>query len=162
LATQTLVVFAIRARRIPFYRSHPSLPLTLAALGVVAIGAVLPATPLAQTLGFQPLPTGYFLALAGMVVGHLTLIEAGKRLFYSIAPVQPAALIAGVATAAARQPIQRTDRALRDGACPTPGHAVARAHGAIAQCSPPAAGMVTRWLWCHGTTLRQRRWAPGG
>ena len=36
LATQTLVIFAIRTRRIPFFRSHPSLPLTLAALGVVS------------------------------------------------------------------------------------------------------------------------------
>ncbi|THJ64022.1 magnesium-translocating P-type ATPase, partial [Candidatus Frankia alpina] len=32
LATQTLVIFAIRTRRVPFFRSHPSLPLTLAAL----------------------------------------------------------------------------------------------------------------------------------
>ena len=47
LATQTLVIFAIRTRRVPFFRSHPSLPLTLAALGVVTVGAVLPATPLA-------------------------------------------------------------------------------------------------------------------
>jgi len=31
LATQTLVIFAIRTRRIPFFRSHPRLPLTLAA-----------------------------------------------------------------------------------------------------------------------------------
>ena len=42
LATQTLVIFAIRTRRIPFFRSHPSLPLTLAALTVVAVGALLP------------------------------------------------------------------------------------------------------------------------
>ena len=67
LATQTLVIFAIRTRRIPFFRSHPSLPLTLAALGVVAVGGVLPATPLAHALGFSPLPIAFFAALAGMV-----------------------------------------------------------------------------------------------
>ena len=44
LATQTLVIFAIRTRRIPFFRSRPSLPLALAALTVVTIGAVLPYT----------------------------------------------------------------------------------------------------------------------
>jgi len=82
LATQTLVIFAIRTRRIPFFRSHPSLPLTLAALGVVLVGALLPATPLAQTLGFQPLPGGFFAALAVMVVAYLGLVEIGKRLFY--------------------------------------------------------------------------------
>ena len=86
LATQTLVIFAIRTRRIPFFRSHQSVPLTLAALGVVAVWALLPATPLAHTLGFQPLPGGFFAALAGMVVGYLALIEFGKRIFYRATP----------------------------------------------------------------------------
>jgi Mg2+-importing ATPase len=82
LATQTLVIFAIRTRRVPFFRSHPSLPLTLAALGTVTIGALLPATPLAHVLGFQPLPGAFFAALAGMVAAYLALIEIGKRVFY--------------------------------------------------------------------------------
>jgi Mg2+-importing ATPase len=86
LATQTLVIFAIRTRRIPFFRSHPSLPLTLAALAVVTVGALLPATPLAHSLGFQPLPGGFFAALAGMVAGYLALIEFGKRIFYGATP----------------------------------------------------------------------------
>jgi Mg2+-importing ATPase len=91
LATQTLVIFAIRTRRIPFFRSHPSLPLTLAAVGVVTVGALLPATPLASTLGFTVLPLGFFAALAGMVVCYLALIEVGKRVFYgaAAAPAQP-------------------------------------------------------------------------
>jgi Mg2+-importing ATPase len=82
LATQTLVIFAIRTRRVPFFRSHPSLPLTLAAVGVVAIGALLPASPLAHSLGFRPLPWGFFAALVGMVGGYIVLIEVGKRIFY--------------------------------------------------------------------------------
>ncbi|MGH6657169.1 MAG: magnesium-translocating P-type ATPase [Actinocrinis sp.] len=88
LATQSLVIFAIRTRRVPFFRSRPSLPLLLAALGVVTVGAVLPATPLAGTLGFHPLPLGFFLALVLMVVCYLLLIEIGKRRFYrDAAPV---------------------------------------------------------------------------
>jgi Mg2+-importing ATPase len=82
LATQTLVIFAIRTRRVPFFRSHPSLPLTLAALGVVAVGAVLPASPLAATLGFRQLPGRFFAALTLMVALYLALIELGKRWFY--------------------------------------------------------------------------------
>lgn len=89
LATQTLVIFAIRTRRVPFFRSHPSLPLTFAALGAVAVGAVLPATPLARTLGFGPLPLAFFAALAAMVVGYLVLIEIGKRIFYRTADTSP-------------------------------------------------------------------------
>ena len=86
LATQTLVIFAIRTRRVPFFRSHPSLPITLAALGVVMVGAVLPSTPLAHTLGFQALPGGFFAALVGMVIAYLVLIEIGKHFFYRLPP----------------------------------------------------------------------------
>jgi P-type Mg2+ transporter len=46
---------------------------------------VLPATPLAHSLGFQPLPGAFFAALAGMVVAYLVLIETGKRIFYRAA-----------------------------------------------------------------------------
>ncbi len=82
LGTQTLVIFAIRTRRVPFFRSHPSLPITLAALAALTVGAVLPATSLAPTLGFRPLPGGFFLALLAMVVGYLLLIEVAKLAFY--------------------------------------------------------------------------------
>jgi Mg2+-importing ATPase len=82
LATQTLVIFAIRTRRTPFFRSRPSVQLSIAALSVVVVGGALPATPLAHTLGFSPLPGAFFAALAGMVVAYMALIEAGKRYFY--------------------------------------------------------------------------------
>jgi Mg2+-importing ATPase len=88
LATQTLVIFAIRTRRVPFVRSRPSLPLSLAALTAVALGAVLPLTPLATPLGLAPLPPLFFLALAVMVVVYLGLIEIGKSFFYG--PTTPA------------------------------------------------------------------------
>jgi len=104
LATQTLVIFAIRTRRVPFFRSHPSLPLTLAALSVVVVGAVLPATPLAHTLGFSPLPGAFFAALSGMVIAYLLLIEVGKRYFYRVARVT---------ITAERRPYSRTRHLIR-------------------------------------------------
>jgi Mg2+-importing ATPase len=84
LATQTLVIFIIRTRRIPFFRSRPSAPMLFAALGVVVVGAVLPFTPMAHVLGFRPLPSLFFLALAGIVVCYLTLMEVGKYWFYRL------------------------------------------------------------------------------
>jgi P-type Mg2+ transporter len=84
LATQTLVIFIIRTRRIPFFRSRPSMPLLLAAIAVVALGAVLPFTPLANLLGFRPLPGLFFFALTLMVISYLALIELGKRWFYRV------------------------------------------------------------------------------
>ncbi|MEU2308737.1 magnesium-translocating P-type ATPase [Streptomyces misionensis] len=91
LATQTLVIFAIRTRRVPFWHSRPSLPLTLTALGVVALGAALPATPLARVLGFRLLPADFFAAVAAMVVVYLLLVEFAKWIFYrtSRAPARP-------------------------------------------------------------------------
>jgi Mg2+-importing ATPase len=89
LATQTLVIFAIRTRRVPFTRSHPSLALTLSAVTVVVVAAILPVTPLAGILGFQPLPTGFFAALVALVVGYLTLVEWAKRIFYRQVQVPP-------------------------------------------------------------------------
>ena len=94
LATQTLVIFVIRTRRVPFFRSVASTPMALAAVGITAIGAVLPYTGhLARILGFQPLPGRFFLALAGIVVAYLALAETGKYLFYRTyhAPAAPTA-----------------------------------------------------------------------
>ncbi len=83
LATQTLVIFAIRTRRSPFTRSRPSLPLLLASLGTAVVGVLLPLSPLSHLLGFARLPLGFFLALVGMVVAYLVLIELAKRLFFA-------------------------------------------------------------------------------
>jgi P-type Mg2+ transporter len=91
------VIFAIRTRRIPFFRSRPSLPLTLAALAVVTVGTVLPFTPLAHVLGFRPLPAPFFLFLIAAIVSYLALIEVGKHWFYRHyrAPAAPRRRIPG-------------------------------------------------------------------
>lgn len=78
LATQALVLFVIRTASNPF-RSRPSLPLTITTLGVVAIGLLLPFTPLSDILGFTPLPGKYFLFLAAMTVTYLFFVEVVKR-----------------------------------------------------------------------------------
>jgi Mg2+-importing ATPase len=83
LATQTLVIFAIRTRRVPFFRSRPSRALILAAFTVVAI---IPASPLSATLGFAPLPAPFFVTLVGMVVVYLVLIDLAKRWFFAHLP----------------------------------------------------------------------------
>ncbi|MGA7910518.1 MAG: magnesium-translocating P-type ATPase [Candidatus Dormiibacterota bacterium] len=89
LATQSLVIFAIRTRRVPFFRSRPGLALTAGTLGSVAVAVALPFTPLASLFGFTALP-GSFLAILGlMVVIYLTLVELGKNLFFKRLPVRP-------------------------------------------------------------------------
>ncbi|HMK13267.1 MAG TPA: cation transporting ATPase C-terminal domain-containing protein, partial [Acidimicrobiales bacterium] len=82
LATQSLVIFIIRTRRVPFWRSRPSGLLIAASLSVATVGAVLPFTPLGDTLGFTPLPAGFFAVLVVMIVTYLGVAELGKREFY--------------------------------------------------------------------------------
>ncbi|MEP7051895.1 MAG: magnesium-translocating P-type ATPase [Pseudomonadota bacterium] len=78
LATQTLVIFVIRTAKNPF-RSRPSAGLVATSLGVVAIGLLLPWSPLAHTLGFAPLPLAYFAFLALATVTYLGIVEVVKR-----------------------------------------------------------------------------------
>jgi Mg2+-importing ATPase len=82
LATQSLVVFLIRTRRVPFFRSRPSTALLLTTFAVVAAGAIIPFTPIAAALGFTPLPPLFFGILIGMIAAYLVLIELGKLIFF--------------------------------------------------------------------------------
>jgi len=79
LATQTLVLYVIRTSQNPL-RSRPSRPLTITTLFMVAVGIVLPYTPLAGPLGFAPLPGTYFAFLAAATLIYLLLVEVGKHL----------------------------------------------------------------------------------
>ena len=78
LATQTLVLFVIRTAGSPF-RSRPSAPLAATTIGVVAVGLALPFLPLADRLGFVPLPLPFFLFLAAMTAAYLFAAELVKR-----------------------------------------------------------------------------------
>jgi len=82
LATQSLAIFAIRTRRVPFFRSRPSRPLIASTLAVVAVGVALPFSPLAHALGFTALPASLLAAIALMIPTYLLLLELGKRRFY--------------------------------------------------------------------------------
>jgi len=83
LATQTLIIFAIRTRKVPFFRSRPGGLLTLTTLTVVGVGVFLTVSPLAHTLGFTPLPGPFYAVLAGFVVVYLLLVELAKKFFYA-------------------------------------------------------------------------------
>jgi P-type Mg2+ transporter len=83
IATQTLVIFLIRTRRVPFFRSMPSRGMLTIPTAMACIGAVLPFTPLAHVLGFSTLPVTFFLILGAMVLAYLALVEFAKSRFYA-------------------------------------------------------------------------------
>jgi P-type Mg2+ transporter len=81
LFTQTLIIHVIRTNKIPFIQSWASKPLILTSLIIVAVGAYLPFSPLAGTLGFVALPPLYWLYLAGMLVAYVALTQLVKAWF---------------------------------------------------------------------------------
>jgi P-type Mg2+ transporter len=85
LATQTLIVFIIRTRRVPFFRSRPSWPLLISVFAVVIVGALIPQSPLNDTLGFAVLPPAFFAVLVAFVIAYLISVEIAKYFFYRTA-----------------------------------------------------------------------------
>jgi Mg2+-importing ATPase len=83
LSTQTLVIFVIRTRRIPFYKSRPSKSLVLSAFGVVSFALVLPFTPLGSIMSFVIPPFNFWLVLGTFIASYLLLAELLKSWFYN-------------------------------------------------------------------------------
>jgi Mg2+-importing ATPase len=82
--TQTIVVFVIRTRHVPFFRSRPGKALTMTTIAV-AIGSSLPFVPvLGPFFGFTPLPLAFFGIMGGLVVVYIVLVEATKTRFFRV------------------------------------------------------------------------------
>ncbi len=128
LATQTLVVFVIRTRRVPFIRSRPSLPMMITPPACAIVGAILPFTPLAHFLGFATLPLRFFLILLGMIGVYLVLVEYAKGRFYAAQP--------HVERAAATD-AQRTERHIHRRIARFVHHSGPRSAGSARASSPP-------------------------
>ena len=89
LVTQSLIIFAIRTHRVPFFHSTHSTPLAVATMICVTIGVLLPFSPLAHVPGFVALPASFLATLAVMIVIYLVLVELGKLRFYRLRPHGP-------------------------------------------------------------------------
>ncbi len=79
--TQTLIIHVIRTNKIPFIESRASWQLIATSLIIVAVGAWLTVSPLANTLGFVALPPLYWLLLAIMLLCYLILTQLVKTWF---------------------------------------------------------------------------------
>ena len=86
LFTQTLIIHIIRTNKIPFLQSWASRPLILGSLVIVTVGAWLTVSPLADMLGFVPLPTLFWLLLAIMLACYVALTQLVKNWFIARYP----------------------------------------------------------------------------
>lgn len=81
LATQTLVIYLIRTRRL-FFTSRPSWYVICTTLGVVIAGFILPYTFLGDYFSFVGLSRPVIFAIIGLVTTYLVVVEFVKYLFY--------------------------------------------------------------------------------
>ncbi len=81
LATQTSVIMVIRTVGRP-WKSRPSTALVASVSAAVAVGILLPYSPVAGTLGFVAPPLAFFPFLLVATLTYLALVEVVKRRFY--------------------------------------------------------------------------------
>ena len=95
MATQILVVFAIRTRR-AFFRSRPHGLLAAMTIGAVAVAIAIPLSPVAGLFGFVTPPPLFFVYLMAATFAYLALVELTKRVFFRArgAAVPPHRLLA--------------------------------------------------------------------
>jgi Mg2+-importing ATPase len=82
LCTQTLVIFVIRTRRTPFYKSKPSKLLLLSSFAIVGFALIMPFTLIGNLFDFVMPPAAFFGVLAILLVAYLALAEVVKNWFY--------------------------------------------------------------------------------
>lgn len=80
IATQILVLYVLRTRRIPFLQSRPSLALFANTMLMLGIAWILPFIQLGKYFSFSAIPLHLSLMLVGIVLGYLTFVGLAQRL----------------------------------------------------------------------------------
>jgi len=78
----SLVVLVVRTRQ-SILNSKPGKYLLTATLLTIGVTIIIPWTPAATLIGFQPLPLSFVLVLGAIVLFYVTAAENVKRVFYS-------------------------------------------------------------------------------
>ena len=81
LLSQTLIVHMIRTQKIPFIQSAAAPPVLILTGIVIAIGIVIPFSPLGASVGLQPLPASYFPWLVATLVAYCALTQIVKTIY---------------------------------------------------------------------------------
>jgi Mg2+-importing ATPase len=81
LLTELVIALVVRTRR-PFYRSRPGNLLLGSSAGVILVALVLPYLPFSSIFGFVPLPAPLVLAMIGLTLAYVVVVELAKKSFY--------------------------------------------------------------------------------
>lgn len=90
LFTQTLIIFSIRTKKVPFFLSKPSGLLVVSSLAIAYIAISLPFTPIAKFFSFTPPPLPFYALLFIITACYFTLVELIKNWFYKTVQMQNA------------------------------------------------------------------------
>ncbi|MEM0008079.1 MAG: magnesium-translocating P-type ATPase [Candidatus Bathyarchaeia archaeon] len=82
LTSQTLVIFAIRTKKSPFWKSKPSRLLLLSSISIITFALIIPYTPLGEIFRFVKPPATFYIALAAILGAYIALVEVVKSWFY--------------------------------------------------------------------------------
>ncbi len=89
IATQIFVVFIIRTKRVPFFKSMPSIFVGMSTIGVVILSWLIPFTPIGPLLSFAALSPILLTMIAAIVLAYLLVAETAKYFFYRVFPLAP-------------------------------------------------------------------------
>lgn len=81
LLSQTLIVHLIRTRKVPFIQSWATAPVVALTSLIMAIGIIIPFTPIASMFGMEPLPILYFPFLIVILTAYALLTQVVKNWF---------------------------------------------------------------------------------
>jgi len=83
IVTQTVIVFVIRTRHSPFWKSNPGKYLVISSIAIIVIALTIPFTSFGETyFKFTPLPIEFFAVLVVLVLSYVGLAEITKRWFH--------------------------------------------------------------------------------
>jgi P-type Mg2+ transporter len=81
LLSQTLIVHMIRTQKIPFIQSAAAPPVLILTGVVIAMGILIPFSPLGASVGLRPLPATYFVWLVATLVAYCALTQVIKTIY---------------------------------------------------------------------------------
>ncbi len=82
LCSQILVVFIVRTRQQPFWKSKPSKYLAISSATIILFALLAPFTPLGKLFGFVTPPPLFYAALTLLLLAYLVLAEGVKIWFF--------------------------------------------------------------------------------
>ncbi len=82
LSCQLIILFIIRTRRVPFWRSKPNPVFACFILLILAVVLAIPYTPIGPVFGFVPLDPIVYAYLSLFWIAYIIIVEIVKHFFY--------------------------------------------------------------------------------